>query len=135
MTNIKWKDIYYPIGAWYSKDGTEVVVNSGKNFPFEFNGTLGVCVMVNGHCGHGHGEPAIDAPVPMFLNAETYEVMKIDGFISVDSSIVSAVQNEKVTHKVGVIGSEVDVIKLEAKRILDNEFDVVFRNALKRLMQ
>lgn len=133
MTNIKWKDIYYPIGSWYAEDGTEVSVNQGKNFPFELNGTKGICVMVNGHCDPSHGESAINSPVPMFLNAETYEAMKIDGFISVDSSIVSVVQNEKVTHKVKEGGEVEAIIENVLKRFLIGAIEDMAKQGIARL--
>ncbi len=84
---IKWKNVYFPIGEWVDENGVKTQVD--LNFRCKHEGRDLICTMIPARCGAGHGEPAMTANVPSFIDAETLAPVEVDGFVDVVESRMS----------------------------------------------
>lgn len=78
---IKWLNVYFPIGEWIDERGVTAKIDG--NFKCKYQGRDLICAMSPATCGAGHGESAITANVPSFIDAETLEPVEVDGFVEV----------------------------------------------------
>lgn len=76
---IKWHDVYWPIGEWRNEKGDRVDLEG--NFRCFIGDRAAICTLQNETCGGGHGEPAITAGTPKFMDAITLEAIEHDGYV------------------------------------------------------
>lgn len=74
---IKWVNIYYPYGEWRDESGNVVPVPDG------FRATLDdknlIVIMSESHTPAGHGEPAMTAKSPSFIDEDNLSFVIVDG--------------------------------------------------------
>lgn len=72
---VKWRSVYWPVGEWVDENGE--VVDITRGFKAINNSAEILVVMSNKTSPSGHGEPSITAPVPLYIHAETLELLPL----------------------------------------------------------
>lgn len=76
---IKWKSVYWPLGEWQNEAGDKVEITG--NFKAKYEGKDIIVNMVSQTSQAGHGDPAITASIPSFLDIDTGNTLSPEGFI------------------------------------------------------
>lgn len=80
--NVKWVTVYYPYGEWRNHDGD--AVNITGNFRAMHEGANVIVMMRNAAGASGHGEPAVTALRPSYIDEDNLEWLDLDGkFIAI----------------------------------------------------